>query len=331
MCELSPAKPHKTYSELVVLLKERGMLIRDPQWAERKLAQIGYYRLSGFWYPCRKGRVDEEGNYLKAPDSGLPLRDDQFQEGVSFDTIMELYLFDKNLRLLLLDAIERVEIQVRTIIAHELGRHNPLAYGDDAYINPKVLQAKTGPDGELLPSLWQQWLDKQQHLIGESKEDCILWHRKNGMAIPFWVVVETWDFGIMSKYYENLRGSFQEKICARLEVPNKKVLAGWLQEINILRNHCAHHSRIWNRSSKNALKLLNNEYFDALDLSLEARKRIYGKICVLWYLVQKIGPHSEWIERVADLMDRKPSLACCPFTAMGMPDNNGFPRKLFQR
>ena len=51
---ISPTKPHRSYKELVALLEKRGMIIPDKQRAERKLSQIGYYRLSGFWYPCRQ-------------------------------------------------------------------------------------------------------------------------------------------------------------------------------------------------------------------------------------------------------------------------------------
>jgi abortive infection bacteriophage resistance protein len=44
----TPPKPHRNYSELVSLLEKRGMIIPDKKRAERKLSQIGYYRLSGF-------------------------------------------------------------------------------------------------------------------------------------------------------------------------------------------------------------------------------------------------------------------------------------------
>ncbi len=70
-------------------------------------------------------------------------------------------------------------------------------------------------------------------------------------------------------------------------------------------------------------------YFQKINLSLEARRRIYGQAAVLWYLVQKIGPSSDWIKKVADLVDSKPALAPCPFTAMGLPDESGFPREQF--
>jgi abortive infection bacteriophage resistance protein len=133
----------------------------------------------------------------------------------------------------------------------------------------------------------------------------------------------------MSKYYEMLKGRYQNRICARLDIAKVKTLKQWLMEINTLRNRCAHHSRIWNRSIAVPIPLINNAYFDQLNLSSNARKKIYGMICVLWYLVKKIGPSSDWIGRVADTIDLKPAIDCCPNTAMGFSDNTGFPRVLF--
>ena len=302
------------------------MIIPDEERAKRKLSQIGYYRLSGFWYPCRKGKRDENGDYVKDPKSKLPIREDNFQDGTDFNLITDLYLFDKKLRQLMLDAIERIEIHVRSVIAHEVGRFDPLAYLKTSFINPNVLES----------THWCDWRIRQERLIEESKEDSILWHKKHKLSIPFWVVVETWDYGLMSKYLENLKGQYQNLICERLEVfdhtgkPHVKALKNWLQEINILRNRCAHHSRIWNRLSGNAITIPKNDYFNELGLTPNARMRVYSKICVLWYLVHKIGPHSEWIKKVADLIDSKPDLETLPYTSMGFLDNTGFPREKFQ-
>ncbi len=136
----------------------------------------------------------------------------------------------------------------------------------------------------------------------------------------------------MSKYFQNMNGRYQKEIIQRLEFTNTATLKNWLVAINILRNKCAHHARIWNRASANPISLKGFEtdpYFQRLNLSLEARRRIYGQAAVIWYFVRKIGPSSDWIKRFADLVDSKPALDPCPYTAMGFPDNSGFPRELF--
>lgn len=328
MKNLAPVKPHRSYAQLVALLENRGMIIPDRKRAERKLSQIGYYRLSGFWYPCRQIKTDINGNYIKDQNTGLLIRDDQFQQSTNFNDIIKLYLFDKKLRQLMLDAIERIEIHARSVIAHEMGYHDPLAYKNPSFINPR--ECKTWHDKQMRKrNIWAEWLQRHDSQIERSREDCIIWHRSNYREIPFWVVIEAWDYGIMSKYYEMLKRGYQNRIGQRLSVSNAKTLEQWLREINTLRNRCAHHTRVWNQSVANPIPVTSDPYFQNLALNKNARKKIYGMICVLWFLVKKIGPSSDWIRHVADTIDSKPAIDSCPNTAMGFADNSGFPISKF--
>lgn len=310
---------------MVALLEGRGLVIPDRDRAERKLSQIGYYRLSGFWFPCREVKKNQLGEGILHPKTKLPIRKDEFQDGVDFNKIVSLYLFDKKLRLLMIDAIERVEIHIRSVVAHEMGYHDPLAYKKDGFINLRKLRTYEESRTKRIRNLWTEWRTKQQILIVRSQEDCIKWHKFTKKEIPFWVAVESWDFGTLSKYFSLLKGKYQRKISLRLGISNEKVLENWLHEINILRNRCAHHSRIWNQSTNNALRVLNIPYFHELSLPERALKRIFGMICIMWFLVKKIGPSSDWLESVSSLINSKPSIDCCPFTAMGFIDNTGFP------
>ncbi len=320
-------QPCKSYSQRVALLIQRGMIVENQARAERKLAQVGYYRLSGFCYPCRKINFDTSGDAVISTVTGKPERLDTFVSGSSFNSVFELYLFDKKLRQLMLDAIERVEIHIRSLIAHEMGKLDPLAYQDPQYINPK--QNRTFRSYGRDRNIWEDWSRSQAERVRRSKEDCILWHRDNEKPLPFWVCVEAWDFGTMSKYFEILNGRCQNRICARLNIDNARTLKSWLQEMNTLRNRSAHHVRIWNQKSNNPIPVLNNEYFNRIGLNENGRSRLYGMISVLWFLVEKIGPSSKWIAQVADLIDSKPYLPGCPLHAMGFPDENGFPREAF--
>ncbi len=253
---ISPTKPHRSYKELVALLEKRGMIIPDKQRAERKLSQIGYYRLSGFWYPCRQVKTGLNGNAVKDQTTGTILRNDQFQKNTNFNDLIKLYLFDKKLRQLMLDAIERVEIHIRSVIAHEMGYHDPLAYKNEKYINPKNCKSWYNKQGRER-NIWEEWKKRQINQIERSREDCIVWHKYRNREIPFWVAVEAWDFGIMSKYYDVLKGRFQNIITYRLNVGHSKILREWLREINTLRNRCAHHSRI----TMATLEVLDSSYF----------------------------------------------------------------------
>lgn len=329
MRQLAPPKPFRSYSDLARLLTSRGMEVADPLRAERKLAQVGYYRLSGFWFPAREFVRDQHGQVTLCNVTQKPLRQDAFMAGASFDSAFSLYLFDKKLRQLMLDAIERIEIHVRSIVAHEVGYHDPLAYLDPRFINPRQTANWQDRRGRQR-NTWNEWQTRQTEQINRSREDCIEWYRQNHKAMPFWVVVEAWDFGVLSKYFEILKGSHQNRIAARLGISNAKVLKDWLQEINTLRNRSAHHTRIWNQVASNPVPVLPTEaYFQGLVLDQNALSRLYGLISVIWFLLRQIGPGSQWLHQVADVIDTKPDLPGCPFASLGLPSENGFPRQLF--
>jgi abortive infection bacteriophage resistance protein len=93
-------------------LLTRGMKISDRQKVKNYLLKIGYYRLSAYWHPFKRHDCPNES----------------FVTSIEFSKIVQLYVFDKCLRLLTLDAIERIEVAFRTQIAHELGKINKFAY-----------------------------------------------------------------------------------------------------------------------------------------------------------------------------------------------------------
>jgi len=152
---LPAPKPFRSYHELVNLLIQRNMQVADPARAERKLAQLGYYRLSGYWYPAKAFAVDAQGQQLLCPISQKPLRQDWFQPGTNFNNVVALYQFDKRLRLLMLDAIERLEVSLRTVIAHEVGYHSPMAYTEQRFIQPKYAQNFQAKGR--LRNKWAEW------------------------------------------------------------------------------------------------------------------------------------------------------------------------------
>ncbi|EMA4150178.1 Abi family protein [Cronobacter sakazakii] len=305
-----PAKPHKEYKDQLQILLSRGMVVNDQERAIRKLSQVGYYRLSGFWYISR---------VIQADDCGLSFRTDNFLPGTTFEQAYDLYLFDKKLRMLMMDALERLEIHIRSVIAHEVGRNAPLAYRNKSFINQRFINGSY--------SKFDAWLAKLDKKIEESRDDCIQWHKNEGKEIPFWVAVETWDFGQMSRYYSMLNGGMQSKVIRRFGLDNKVTFSKWLTCLNLLRNRCAHHSRIWNRTHP-AVPIPKHAFFDPLLITDKASERIYSAICIIWYLVRMIGPSSTWIRQVADLIDNKPSMPGCFFDAMGLP-KQGFPRARF--
>lgn len=326
---ITPPKPFKQYDELIDILIDRGMHIEDTPRAIRKLTQVGYYRLSGFWYPAREIQRDDNHDPIECEFLNRPKRSNHFQPKTHFDQVFNLYLFDKQLRLMMLDGLERIEVYIRSVIAHELGRGkakiagsgddipDPLAWKDSDYINGKFLTPRGNRS-----SLWSDWQNKHEKLIERSREDCIVWHKRNDKEMPFWVVIEAWDFGALSKYYGMLKDKYRQNICVKLGITDKKetdVLRAWLMEMNILRNRCAHHTRIWNQQSSKQLKLTNHACFDDIRGDENTLSRLYSVIRVMWFLIEQIGPNSTWLKQVNHLIEQFPTVPGCSLSSLGLP------------
>ena len=246
-------KPFKDYDEMVCILKSRGMKIPDEERAKRKLSQVGYYRLSGYSFTSR---AFEKGVFPRKYK-------DTFRAGTDFDSVFRLYLFDKKLRIAFFDALERIEVNLRTIIAHEMGKEHPLIYTKKNWVDKSSFE-------ESAKVSHGEWVKKNKQLIENSHEQFIRHHIDSGRPIPIWVLAELWEFGSLVRFYSLMKGSYKERISARMGLENDKdgvILKNWLINLNVLRNRCAHHSRLFNRPNARSLRVPKCEYFSQFDFS----------------------------------------------------------------
>ncbi|RUR11286.1 Abi family protein [Legionella septentrionalis] len=173
-------KPFRSFDEQLELLKSRGLEITHNDRALDYLRRLGYYRLSGYWYPFRKMLSEH------TPTQSRPQRLDEFKPGSKFQDAVELYVFDKKLRLLILDAIERVEVAFRVDIAYLLGKKDPFAYANPNLLHgnfTKKIDPKTGN------TWYQDWMSKHTQLINRSKEDFVAHYKlKYGFVNPPFLV-----------------------------------------------------------------------------------------------------------------------------------------------
>lgn len=290
-------KPFKAIREQRELLESRGMTMSDTTDAERWLNAVGYYRLSGYWYPYR---------VRTRPPSGPPVIEDAFQPGTSFERVLELYDFDRKLKLLALDAIERIEVVMRMRIGHTLGRHGAFAHTDPAALSAEFTGIATPAPpahAEWLDSAHAKWLRKVGQEQSRSKEEFVKhFTRKYGGPLPVWVVTEILDFGGLSRLYEGLKQKDRDDIAASFGLTDNSgaghgaALVSWMKNLNYIRNTCAHHSRLWNR---NIDVQLSHRHLSAVPelrhaASPAVTKRVYASLVVLAYLLPHASPGSAW-------------------------------------
>jgi abortive infection bacteriophage resistance protein len=277
------SKPWLSDIELVARLKNRGLKVDNDELCIQHLRRVGYYRLSGYLYPYRK--IDPA-----IKDHRL----DEFEDNTHFSDVIELYIFDKQLRLLALDALERIEIAVRVEIGHLLGEKDPFAHHNMDLLD-RSFALKKGDFG------YASWMFKYTGLVRQSSEPFIEHiKRKYGLPLPIWAAVEVWDFGALSLFYSGLKGNDRDQIAEKFKVPNGRAMTSWLRSLNFLRNVCAHHSRLWNRNMVESPRIKKLPEFKELLYFTENQKlitRSFSHFCLIQWFMKEICPRSQWGKR----------------------------------
>jgi abortive infection bacteriophage resistance protein len=305
------SKPYLTVPEQLALLRSRGMGITDDVRATAALERIGYYRLSGYWYPLRASTSSQPREIL-----------DKFQLGAEFGQVINLYVFDKKLRFLTLDALERVEVALRTDIALLLGRHSSIAHRKsellDGNFTKKLIPGK-------MHTRYAEWLARLDQTTERSREEFVQhFQRTYSSPLPIWMAIELWDFGMLSIFLSGMRRQDQQKIASKYGLPRPDLLTGWVRSLNFVRNVCAHHSRLWNRPlidqpvlpRGSELPLLRHLLDDRL-----AQTRFYSAAAILCFLLRVINPGTTWASRLKDHLATIPKAPGVALGHMGFPDN----------
>ena len=273
------------------------MRIEDRERAERALRTLNYYRLSGYWHTMREIGADA--------GSGR----DAFREGASFDLVMGLYEFDERLRAAILADLAPVELALRALIGHHLGKIDPLIYREVSQLG-SVAKATCKRGG----TEHQVWMCRFDRALRESKEDFAAHYRKEYKSeVPVWVAVELMDWGMLSYLYrmapEEVRDDVAE-IC-KLSAPE---MESWIKCLNILRNLAAHHSRVFNRGFSIKPKLSED---GRLDIIRDVTNRAFGQLTLVRYLSHELGlPDRGRLPQVLALF---PDNDLVPFSRLAAP------------
>ena len=304
-------KPPLTYTEQVELLSSRGMVISDKQRTERHLANISYYRLSAYMLPYKQ---KENGKIL-----------DSFREGVTWDTVYDLYVFDRKLRLLVFDAIERLEVAIRAQIIYQLSHKYGSHWQDrpEIFTPPKTITLR---DGRTV--IMDVYGDIQKHIkeqLHNNKAEVFIQHYCNKYDTPInppsWMSVEVMYFNHLSRICTELKLRADINGIASYFALPPKTFCSWLHTINYIRNICAHHARLWNRDMNIVPeKLAFSKSLDWVSSpDTVKRSKLYYFLCMLNYMLQTANPTSTFKHRIKDLLTEYQEVAS--LNAMGFqPD-----------
>ena len=273
--------PKKVMSiaELVENCKAAQLTITSDEEAAELFMKIGFYRLRGYAYQF----YDKQTKTYKS--------------GTTLDQILQIYRFDKELSHLIFRFITEIEVALRANLINAL-----LGKYDDALIlyEPAIFFDK---------NLFWKNMSKISSEIVRSNDPFIMHNYENyDGQIPLWAVGEVFSFGGLSKIIENFnRGAKSSYFIFSLQYsfvssngahvnPTQSVLSSWVQATVVLRNRCAHNSRIYNRSINVAPVLLDADKTH----STSRYNGLYHNLMALKYL----RPDDKSWETFADELSR---------------------------
>lgn len=268
------------------------MVIPDRDRARHYLAHLNYYRLRGYWH-----------RFEQAPVGGKH----QFIQGAVFEDALSLYVFDRQLRLLLLDAIERVEVSVRTRWAYVLA----MRYGSHAHLRQDIFQDR---------HRYQHCLESLGEEINRSHESFIEHYRNtysDPPLPPIWAVCEVMSLGQLSQWFTNIKRHADRKDIASAYGVDESVVRSFLHHLTHVRNLCAHHNRLWNRRFTVSMKIPQWPKDIAASFNPSMNRNLYNTLVMLGYLLGRISPDSKWLTHLKQLMAAH---------LQARPEEMGFPK-----
>jgi abortive infection bacteriophage resistance protein len=287
-------KPPLSLPDQLGLLVSRGLTVNNPADALHYLTHIGYYRLSGYALPFQIG-----GNGLDRHN---------FKPNVTFEDVLDRYVFDRKLRLLVMDALERIEISVRAALSNTIASK----HGAHWYLNPHLFSPSFDH-----PRFIEDIKQQIGHDPGNNKRrDIHIDHYYETYSTPdmppSWMVFESITFGTISVACKNLACPEFAMVCRSFALP-QPIFTSWLHSLNYVRNICAHHGRLWNRECR-----IKPMIAHAFRIDLTPNVRLYAQLVVMQILLTKIAPGNHWAQKLFSLLVEHPSI---PLRSMGFPIN----------
>ena len=282
----------KTYStphELVQLLKTRGMEITDEEKAQHYLSHIGYYRLSAYMYPLLS----------------IPKEQHLFKQGVTFGKVMMLYRFDKKLRLLLFNEIEKIEVAVRCAIVN---------FGTEMTGNPFWM---TDANNFSNPSKFNRSIRLIEDEFNHTKEDFINHFKETytNQYPPSWMLTEILPFGVITNIYSNIKNKKIKKRIAQSFGLQVAPFESWFTIITVTRNSCCHHARVWNRVFSIRATMPIRMSRPWITLQTDPLK-VYFDMCIIKYFLDIISPNNDMLDKMNRLFATFPEV---DMAALGFP------------
>lgn len=272
-------KSSRSWPEHLSTLEKQGLILSssDPHY----FSLVSFHRLSPYFAVF----------YL--------LNDSQFTQNTTFAEIWQLYEFDRGLRLLLSDAIERIEVAFRTTLSESMCNE----YGAHWFMQEALFKNAAAH---------QRFLKKAAEVCQDKRDEELKHYYSryhNPHLPPSWVLIEKLSFGTCSNLFRSLKFTQDKKKISQLFGYHPTLIASWIDAVRYTRNLCAHHARVWNRWFV-TIPILPQPFIEYKN----QERRFIAQALIIVTLLNKLLPHNNWKEQLFALFERYPNT---PFTQMG--------------
>lgn len=263
-------QPPLTIDEQVENLKELGLVFKNEEYAKKILNDISYFRL------------------IKAYSLNLKEKNSNYDGKVTFEHIVELYLFNSNFRQILFPQIEKIEINTRC----RIGNYFANKYGVLSYKDSENFSNASYHD--------QFMKDINEEIRRNSKAPFVRNFRQNyeGGELPIYALMEILSFGTLSKFYKNMKNADKKAVAQQFGV-GYTYFESWLESISYVRNICAHYGRLYNAKLSKTPRIYNQYSEEGI-----GNNRVFGVMLCMKHLLKQDKHWKFFVDEFETLLDK---------------------------
>jgi len=267
-------QPALSIEDQIDNLKTLGLIIPDDERAKSLLNDISYFRL------------------IKGYSHGFKPKNGNYMNGISFDDIVELYLFDSNLRQLIFPFIEKVEVNLRCRVANFFSEK----YGIFGY---KDINNFTYPDYHR-----ELYYDIEDELVRNRKSPFVrnFTTQYEVIDLPFYVLTELFSFSSLSKFYKNMLNPDKKSLASFYKI-GYTYLESWFESLSYVRNVCAHYGRLY-FSHFSKTPVLYRQYYE---MGI-GNNRVFASLICLKHLIPRDKHWEEFVDGIDNLLIKYPKV-----------------------
>lgn len=214
--------------------------------------------------------------------------------------ITATYTFDHELRCILMEGLSILEVTFRSRFAYYIAMHMPV----DSYLEPASYIDRRDRYGNVLRDLLIADIHDE---LTRSKEKFVAHHTAKNETPPVWAAVEVFSFGTLSKMYGLLdQHTVRTAVCKTFGFPHSGFTASLMRSMVVLRNICAHHSRVWHRVPDVPPPVLNK--FKHVEPQLYQTASPWAWLVMLADLVDTIRRDKTYSSKLWAHIDSRPDL-----------------------